>query len=143
MAAFSLVHQLHGFITSMFSDGLLDGQFQILQSLQDSSAPHFVRETITLFCDDGERIIRELAKLLEKPSVDFERVDAFVHQLKGSSSSVGAQRVKNTCLQFIEFCREKNRAGCMRTLRSLRNEFYDVRAKFQTMLQLVQLVQAK
>jgi histidine-containing phosphotransfer protein len=99
---------------------LLDDQFQQLQMLQDPSAPDFVAEVVTLFCEDGERIIGELAKLLyvcfpllsspachvlfdqmfdsslgdsfavcvcrDKPAVDFDKVDAFVHQLKGSSA---------------------------------------------------------
>jgi histidine-containing phosphotransfer protein len=43
---------------------LLDEQFQQLQLLQDPSAPDFVSEVVTLFCQDGERIIAELAKLL-------------------------------------------------------------------------------
>jgi histidine-containing phosphotransfer protein len=43
---------------------LLDEQFQQLQMLQDASAPDFVSEVVTLFCQDGERIIGELAKLL-------------------------------------------------------------------------------
>jgi hypothetical protein len=43
---------------------LLDDQFQQLQMLQDPSAPNFVAEVVTLFCQDGERIIGELAKLL-------------------------------------------------------------------------------
>jgi hypothetical protein len=43
---------------------LLDDQFQQLQMLQDPSAPDFVAEVVTLFCEDGERIIGELAKLL-------------------------------------------------------------------------------
>jgi hypothetical protein len=37
---------------------------QQLQMLQDGSAPNFVAEVVTLFCEDGERIIGELAKLL-------------------------------------------------------------------------------
>ena len=32
--------------------------------LQDPSAPNFVSEVVTLFCQDGERIIGELAKQL-------------------------------------------------------------------------------
>ena len=43
---------------------MLDEQFQQLQMLQDASSPDFVSEVITLFCEDGNRIISELAKLL-------------------------------------------------------------------------------
>ncbi|XP_051202378.1 histidine-containing phosphotransfer protein 1 isoform X2 [Lolium perenne] len=110
--------QLNTLMSNMFATGLLDDQFQQLQMLQDPSAPDFVAEVVTLFCEDGERIIGELAKLLDKPAVDFDKVDAFVHQLKGSS------------------------ARCLKTLDAVRNDFYDLRSKFQTMLQLEQQVQA-
>ena len=43
---------------------MLDEQFQQLQMLQDASSPDFISEVVTLFCQDGERIIGELAKLL-------------------------------------------------------------------------------
>ncbi|KAG8087647.1 hypothetical protein GUJ93_ZPchr0010g10605 [Zizania palustris] len=85
MAA-ALTSQLHALVNSMFATGLLDDQFQQLQMLQDFSAPDFVSEVVTLFCDDGERIIGELARELDKPNVDFDRVDSFAHQLKGSSA---------------------------------------------------------
>jgi hypothetical protein len=45
--------------------GLVDEQFQQLQMLQDDgSTPGFVAEVVTLFCDDADRIISELAALL-------------------------------------------------------------------------------
>jgi histidine-containing phosphotransfer protein len=43
---------------------MLDDQFYQLQLLQDASAPNFVAEIVTLYCEDGKRIIDELAKLL-------------------------------------------------------------------------------
>jgi histidine-containing phosphotransfer protein len=140
-AAMAAANQLSALLNNMYATGLLDEQFQQLQMLQDASAPDFVSEVVTLFCQDGERIIGELAKLLEKPSVDFDRVDAFVHQLKGSSASVGAQKVKNTCIQFREFCQSRSKDGCLKTLDSVRTEFYDLRGKFQTMLQLERQIQ--
>ncbi|CAO2177356.1 unnamed protein product, partial [Urochloa humidicola] len=140
-AAMAAANQLNALLNNMFATGLLDEQFQQLKLLQDPSAPDFVSEVVTLFCQDGERIIAELAKLLEKPTVDFDRVDAFVHQLKGSSASVGAQKVKYTCVQFREFCQQKSRDGCLKTLESVKTEFYNVRGKFETMLQLEKQMQ--
>nr|AAS90601.1 histidine-containing phosphotransfer protein [Oryza sativa Japonica Group] len=142
MAAAALTGQLNALVNNMFAMGLLDDQFQQLQMLQDSTAPDFVSEVVTLFCDDGERIICELSRQLEKPNVDFDRVDSYVHRLKGSSASVGAQKVKNTCIQFREFCQQKSRDGCLKTLDLVRTEFYDLRNKFQAMLQLEQQIQA-
>jgi hypothetical protein len=43
----------------------VDDQFQQLQMLQeDGGTPGFVAEVVTLFCDDADRIISELAALL-------------------------------------------------------------------------------
>lgn len=130
------ITQLATLRESMLSTGLLDEQFRQLLSLQDPSDPGLVPEIIALFCDDGERIIAQLSTLLEKPTVDFGRVDAYVHQLKGSSASVGVQKVKNTCLQFRGFCQQRNKEGCLKVLDIVRTEFYEVRGKFQIMLQL-------
>ncbi|RRT68770.1 hypothetical protein B296_00008494 [Ensete ventricosum] len=114
--------------------GLLDAQFRQLQMLQDASNPGFVAEVITLFCEDSERMLTELTKLLDQTVVDYQKVDAYVHQLKGSSSrcllffffcapfsifsymglllcSVGAQNVKLSCIQFKQFCEENNKEG--------------------------------
>nr|CAB3456551.1 unnamed protein product [Digitaria exilis] len=120
MAAAALREQLNALLSSMYASGLVDDQFQQLQMLQDDGGtPGFVAEVVTLFCDDADRIISELAALLEQPVVDFDKVDAYVHQLKGSS------------------------ARCIMALTLVRNEFYDLRNKFQTMLQLEQQIQAQ
>ncbi|CAM0947134.1 unnamed protein product [Alopecurus aequalis] len=126
---------LNRLMSNMFATGLLDAQFRQLQMLQNGGDPDFVEQVVTLFCEDGERIIGEIAKLLNKLDVDFDKVDAFAGELKGSSLCVGAQRVKNTCMQFREFCQDKSRNGCLNTLYDVRNDFYELRNRFETMLQ--------
>ncbi|CAN1357524.1 Histidine-containing phosphotransfer protein 1 [Linum perenne] len=69
-----------------FDQGMLDSQFTQIQALQDETNPTFVAEVISAFCNDAERIIIELNKSLSYQNVDFSKVDAFLHQLKGSSS---------------------------------------------------------
>ncbi|PNT72371.1 hypothetical protein BRADI_2g43167v3 [Brachypodium distachyon] len=76
----------------------------------------------------------------DKPCVDFDRLDAIAHRFKGSSASVGALRVKNTCIQLHVFCKEKSLNGCLMTLNTVSNEFYNMRGKFQMILQLEQQV---
>ncbi|CAM0880367.1 unnamed protein product [Alopecurus aequalis] len=128
--------QLNSLMANMFAKGLLDDQFQQVQMLQDGSAPKFIADIVTLFCKEDERIIGELAKLLNKPCVDFNKVYAFVHQLKGSSASIGAHRVNNSCIQLCKFCEEKSIYGCLKTLNVARNDFNDLCSKFQTMLEV-------
>ncbi|KAF7082109.1 hypothetical protein CFC21_085989 [Triticum aestivum] len=126
-----MLNQLNTLVAKMFAAGLLDDQFQELQMLQEGSAPDFIDNVVTLFCEDGEHIIGEIAKLLDKPCVDYHKVSRFVHELKGSSACIGAQRVKNSCIQFQQCCQEKSRDGCLNSLDSVRNDFYDVCSMFK------------
>ncbi|XP_068660465.1 histidine-containing phosphotransfer protein 2-like [Aristolochia californica] len=140
MAAMGLKDQLNGLVNAMLREGLLDEQFTQLQMLQDASNPGFVAEVVALFCEDSERILTELTKLLDQVAVDFQKVDAYVHQLKGSSSSVGAQQVKLACIEFRHFCEDNDKEGCIRALQVVKHEYYNLRAKFETMVQLEQRI---
>ncbi|XP_010242577.1 PREDICTED: histidine-containing phosphotransfer protein 1 isoform X2 [Nelumbo nucifera] len=111
-----LQRRLVDYTASLFREGFLDDQFTQLQQLQDESNPDFVFEVVSLFFEDSERLLNDLAISLDQPSVDFKKVDAHVHQLKGSSSSIGAQRVKNVCIAFRNFCEEQNIEGTMEVL---------------------------
>ncbi|XP_074563997.1 histidine-containing phosphotransfer protein 1-like isoform X2 [Curcuma longa] len=115
------------YISALFHEGFLDNQFTQLQQLQDESNPEFVLEVATLFFDDSEKLLNELSRTLDQQVVDFKKVDAHVHQLKGSSSSIGAQRVKNVCIAFRDICEETDTAGCFRCLQQVKQEFYLVK----------------
>ncbi|GMN46523.1 hypothetical protein TIFTF001_015719 [Ficus carica] len=111
--------QLVDYTKSLFMEkGFLDGQFLQLQQLQDESNPDFVVEVVSLFFEDSEKLLNDLTSALSQQSVDFKRVDAHVHQLKGSSSrSLG-------CLQQVK------------------QEYYLVKNKLQTLFRLEQQIVA-
>ncbi|KAJ0266996.1 Signal transduction histidine kinase [Hirschfeldia incana] len=91
-------------------------QFTELKSLQDDGSPDFVAEVLSLFFDDCVKLVCNMARALDQTrTVDFGQVGASVHQLKGSSSSVGAKRVKGLCINFKELCEAKNYEGCVRS----------------------------
>ncbi|KAL6858735.1 hypothetical protein ACP4OV_017737 [Aristida adscensionis] len=137
MAASALEQRLRDLMDNMYATGSLEKQFEALEKLQEDGNPDFITEVVTLFSDEGARIISQLAELLYKmPTVDFEKLERATHKLNGISGSVGAQKVTNTCIQLHDFCQQKSRDGCVKTLESMRTEFYDMREKFQTMLQL-------
>ncbi|KAL5782418.1 hypothetical protein ACOSP7_007447 [Xanthoceras sorbifolium] len=127
---------------SLFMEEVLDGQFLQLQQLQDESNPDFVVEVVSLFFEDSQRLLNDLTRALDQPNVDFKIVDAHVHQLKGSSSSIGAQRVKNACIAFRNFCEAQNIEGCMRCLLQVKQEYYLVKNKLETLFRLEQQIVA-
>ncbi|CAK9172872.1 unnamed protein product [Ilex paraguariensis] len=127
---------------SLFCEGFLDDQFLQLQQLQDESNPDFVVEVVSLFFEDSEKLLNDLTKTLDQQFVDYKRVDAQVHQLKGSSSSIGAQRVKNACIGFRNFCEEQNIEGCLRCLHQVKQEYSLVKNKLQTLFRLEQQIVA-
>ncbi|KAG7968601.1 hypothetical protein I3843_08G162800 [Carya illinoinensis] len=131
-----LQQQLVDYIASLFHEGFLDEQFNQLQQLQDESNPDFVVEVVSLFFEDSERLLNELAKALEQETIDFRKVDAHVHQFKGSSSSIGAHRVQQVCITFRNYCEEQNVEGCLECLQQVKHEYSLVRNKLETLFQL-------
>ncbi|KAA8548541.1 hypothetical protein F0562_000192 [Nyssa sinensis] len=112
------------YTASLFREGFLDDQFTQLQQLQDESNPDFVVEVV------------------DQKSVDFKKVDANVHQLKGSSSSIGAQRVKNACIAFRNFCEEQNIEACLRCLQQVKQEYSLMKNKLENLFRLEQQIVA-
>ncbi|KAK9726258.1 hypothetical protein RND81_05G202600 [Saponaria officinalis] len=50
--------------TSLFREGLLDGQFKELQKLEDGGSPGFVQEIVTLFFTESQTLLENITKLL-------------------------------------------------------------------------------
>ncbi|KAG5415480.1 hypothetical protein IGI04_003047 [Brassica rapa subsp. trilocularis] len=131
-----------GVIQKLEFMGVLDSQFLQLQQLQDESNPHFVSQVVTLFFQDSDRILNDLSLSLDQQVVDFKKVYPHVHQLKGSSSSIGAQRVKNACVVFRSFCEQQNVEGCHRCLQQVKKEYYLVKNRLETLFKLEQQIVA-
>ncbi|KAK8947428.1 Histidine-containing phosphotransfer protein 1 [Platanthera zijinensis] len=129
-------------ISALFREGFLDAQFTQLQQLQDASTPDFVVEVVTLYFEDADRLLNNLWNTLSQPVVDFKKVDAQVHQLKGSSASIGAQRVKNTCVCFINCCEEGDLEACFGCLHRLKLEFTQWKSKLEALFRIEQQIVA-
>ncbi|XVE89759.1 hypothetical protein DITRI_Ditri20bG0020700 [Diplodiscus trichospermus] len=140
MDVFQLQKQFIDYKASLYHEGFLDKQFTQLQELQDENNPDFVVEVVSLFFEDSERLLSELTKALEQQNIDFKKVDAHVHQWKGSSSSIGAQRVQKVCIAFRNYCEQQNVEGCLKCLQQVKHEYYLVKTKLETMFQLEQQI---
>ncbi|XP_059625796.1 histidine-containing phosphotransfer protein 1-like [Cornus florida] len=137
-----LQRQFVDYTSSLYRDGFLDDQFAQLQKLQDESNPDFVVEVVSLFFDDSDKLLNNMATALQQQIVDYKQVDAHVHQFKGSSSSVGAQRIKNVCVAFRNYCEEKNIEGCFTCLQQVKHEYYLLKSKLETLFRLEQQILA-
>ncbi|XP_010267148.1 PREDICTED: histidine-containing phosphotransfer protein 4-like [Nelumbo nucifera] len=122
---------------SLFDQGYLDEQFIQLEDLQDDVNPNFVEEVVTLFYKDSARLILNIEQAMERSPLDFNKLDTYMHQFKGSSSSIGARKVKSEATQFREFCKAGNAEGCMKTFQQLKREYTTLKKKLETYFQVV------
>ncbi|CAN6442599.1 unnamed protein product [Victoria cruziana] len=136
-----LKEQHLAFLNSLFREGYLDEQFKQVQMLQDNNSPGFMADIVTLYCQDSDRILAEISQALNEKHPDFRKLDAFVHQLKGSSASVGASQVKLACVELRSHCEQANKDGCIKALNAVKQQFYILRNKLEALLQLEQKIQ--
>ncbi|KAL0341971.1 UNVERIFIED_CONTAM: Histidine-containing phosphotransfer protein 4 [Sesamum calycinum] len=128
--------QLANMKQSLFDQGYLDEQFIQLEELQDDANPNFVEEVVTLYYRDSARLIHNIDQALEKNPLDFGKLDSYMHQFKGSSSSIGAKKVKIECTQFREYCRTGNAEGCKKTFQQLKKEYATLKKKLEVYFQV-------
>ncbi|KAE7999194.1 hypothetical protein FH972_003649 [Carpinus fangiana] len=121
---------------SLFDQGLLDEQFIQLEELQDDANPNFVEEVVTSYYQNTSTLIVIIEQALGTSPLDFNKLDSYMYQLKGSSSSFGAKKVKADCTLFREYCKAGNEEGCMRTFQQLKKEYAGLKRKLEAYFQL-------
>ncbi|THU53574.1 hypothetical protein C4D60_Mb10t15860 [Musa balbisiana] len=140
----SLQRQLANLKKSLFDQGNLDEQFYQLEELQDDASPNFVEEVVTLFFRDSSRLVANIEQAIEKCPRDYVSLDALVHQLKDSASSIGAAKMMKDCTVFREYCDKRNFEGCqtlcLRSFQKVKNEHSTLRQKLENYFQLLRQV---
>ncbi|KAL8458375.1 hypothetical protein ACS0TY_035210 [Phlomoides rotata] len=132
--------QLVNMRQSLFDLGYLDEQFVQLEELRDDANPNFVEEVVTLYYRDSARLVQNIDQALEKSPLDFAKLDSCMHQFKGSSSSIGAKKVKIECTQFREYCRAGNGEGCKKTFQQVKKEYSTLRKKLEAYFQFARQI---
>ncbi|KAJ4708113.1 putative Histidine-containing phosphotransfer protein [Melia azedarach] len=133
-----LQHQILYMRRSLFDQGYLDKeQFIQLEELQDEANPNFVEEIVSLFYNDSARLIQNIEQTLCSRPIDFVKLDDILHQFKGSSSSIGAKKLKDACTQFGEYCTAQNVDGCITTLQVVKQEYAILRRRLENYFQMV------
>ncbi|XP_041019252.1 histidine-containing phosphotransfer protein 4-like [Juglans microcarpa x Juglans regia] len=130
-----LQHQLD-MKRSLLDQGYLDEQFIQLEELEDDDNPNFVEEMVTTFYANSARLLQNIEQALGSRPIDFTKLDDSMHQFKGSSSSIGASRVKKECTLFMEYCEAANAEGCIRTFREVKQEHASLKTKLEDYFKL-------
>ncbi|CAN1234033.1 Histidine-containing phosphotransfer protein 3 [Linum perenne] len=112
-----LQRQIVEYTNSLLRDGFVDDQFSQLQKLQDESSPEFVMEVVSLFFEDCQKLVNNMARAL-----------------------VGAARIKNLCVTFRTCCDSQNRDGCVICLQEVNREYALLKNKLQHLFRLEQQV---
>ncbi|KAF7843254.1 histidine-containing phosphotransfer protein 6-like [Senna tora] len=123
----------------LFHQGVLDEQFLQLQQLQDHSSPNFVSDVLSIYFHESERLLSNLRSLLmDREFWDYKKMGIHLNQLMGSSSSIGAKRLRNVCLAFRASVDHNNRPGCLRALEMLEHEYCYLKNKLHEYIQIEQ-----
>ncbi|KAH9660054.1 Histidine-containing phosphotransfer protein 5 [Citrus sinensis] len=109
MVGTSLQQELNNFVRSLREQGILDHNFDTLSRIQNDQSPLFVTEVINLFTRDAENAITQARDSLQEPSVDYDKLIAAVHQLRGASSSIGGCRVALACRELRSAIDDKDK----------------------------------
>ncbi|KAK7831696.1 histidine-containing phosphotransfer protein 6 [Quercus suber] len=75
---------------------------------------------------------------MDKEFSDYKKIGIHLNQFMGSSSSIGAKRVRNVCVAFRAASEQNNRAGCLRALELLEHEYCYLKNKLHELFHIEQ-----
>ncbi|PIN16294.1 Two-component phosphorelay intermediate involved in MAP kinase cascade regulation [Handroanthus impetiginosus] len=128
-----------GLLALLFHQGVLDEQFLELQQLQDESSPNFVLEVFNIYFHEAEKLLRSLRSLLvDGEFSDYKKMRIHLNLLIGSSSTIGAKRIRNVCIVFRTASDQNNKIGCLRALELLEYEYCYLKNKLHELFQIEQ-----
>ncbi|XP_073017402.1 pseudo histidine-containing phosphotransfer protein 6-like [Primulina eburnea] len=134
-----LLAEMNRLLALLFHQGVLDEQFLQLQQLQDESSPNFVSEVVNIYFHESEKLLKNLRALLaDRELSDYKRMGIHLNQLMGSSSSIGAKRVRNVCVAFRAASDQTNWPGCLRALELLEYEYCYLKNNLHELFQVEQ-----
>ncbi|KAB2027661.1 hypothetical protein E1A91_D05G049700v1 [Gossypium mustelinum] len=137
MDGYGMQNQIACIRRSLFDQGYLDEQFIQLEELQDDANPNFVQEIVTLFYTDSTRLIQNIELTLNSRPINFSKLDDYMHQFKGSSSSIGAKKVTSECAVFRQYCAAGNAEACIRNFQHIKQEHAILRKKLEFYFQMM------
>eukprot|EP00241_Pyramimonas_parkeae_P009776 CAMPEP_0114242894 /NCGR_PEP_ID=MMETSP0058-20121206/10449_1 /TAXON_ID=36894 /ORGANISM="Pyramimonas parkeae, CCMP726" /LENGTH=143 /DNA_ID=CAMNT_0001355597 /DNA_START=295 /DNA_END=726 /DNA_ORIENTATION=- len=135
MAA-AISEQIEMLQSELYGIGILDEQFAQLQLLEDESNPNFVSEMLQLYFEDTGQKLDRLATMIKEESVNLPELDSIFHQLKGSSSSVGAQAMAAACADCREYCQRQDQQSVPYAFERMMAAFNELKERLGELMDL-------
>ncbi|KAG4196561.1 hypothetical protein ERO13_A06G176600v2 [Gossypium hirsutum] len=124
---------------SFFDEEVLDEKFSQLEQLEGKDNPNFVEEVFTMYFKDSTAFLETIEEAMKTIPIDSIIVDNILHQLKGSSASVGANKVLKEVNKITRQVLGKgNLEGTKASILKLRKEYDSFKAKLEPYFQLKQ-----
>ncbi|KAH9762596.1 histidine-containing phosphotransfer protein 2 [Citrus sinensis] len=119
-----------------FFQEILDRYFIQLEQLGENN-PGFVEDVLTVYFRDSTRTLANIEKELQKTEVNYVELDRYFYNLKGSSASIGANKVRNEVNKTRELCRAANWEEAKVSLEQLKVEHSTLKDKLTAYFELV------
>jgi histidine-containing phosphotransfer protein len=127
---------VNNLVAQLQHEGLLDEQFIQLMQLQDETNPDFVVEVVQLYFDDSVSKIERMHTMFMSSNVDYNELDQIVHQLKGSSASLGAMTVAQHCIHLRESCEVQDVSSCRLLVSQIADSFSHLKTRLDVFVHL-------
>ncbi|XP_062148766.1 histidine-containing phosphotransfer protein 4-like [Alnus glutinosa] len=132
-----LQQQIAAMKQSLLAEEILDYEFLRLERLADKDTPNIVEEIFTLYFSDSPKVIASLEQALEELHFDYATVDRYLHRLKGSSMTIGANKVAIQTNQALECCNKGDMEGCKAAVGRIKQEHNTLKNRLQPYFQLI------
>ncbi|XP_017982112.1 PREDICTED: pseudo histidine-containing phosphotransfer protein 2 [Theobroma cacao] len=133
----SLREQIAVMRQSFFDEEILDAQFSQLEELTDKDEPNFVEDVVTMyFRESTDNLIPTIEEHMKSIPIDIPKLDRVMHKLKGSSASIGANKVRNEINNTMALLEERNVEGAKAAFEQVRKEHETLKAKLETYFQV-------
>ncbi|KAL8050551.1 hypothetical protein ABFX02_06G088100 [Erythranthe guttata] len=132
----SLNRMLLDRIQELERKGLVDHNFRQCYLLKEISSLTFFLDLILVFLDDVHTVVRAMAKTLTQPVVNYDEMYSHHIKLKGSSSCIGACRIKDACFKIRHAIESNSKDGCLQVLNVVHNEYKSLHEQFDGVIKI-------
>ncbi|XP_062148763.1 histidine-containing phosphotransfer protein 4-like [Alnus glutinosa] len=100
----SLKQQVAAFRQSLFCEEILNGQFTCLEELEGEDNPNFIETIVNMYLNESPKYIDTIEQTLEATPIDVANLERCLYKFKGSSSSIGANKVTIEITKMLNCC---------------------------------------